>query len=212
MNLLFYHMPNVFYWIQSWWPRKPLKNTNLIFMLLKPVKMLCDLVRYHAGSRHSKLGKMWLRKHAHGQQQYLNRLWHSSDDWLLKHAKQTFPTAIHHPHQPGLYTQGRLDWWIRVIGAMFWSHHLCALADIHQIHQTRLVVPVLNSAVLVSLCPLQPQLVILGWKKWHPMWTSTVLANLAQWLMLFCLLQLYRVAIGISVAFLSVRTSLAILG
>ena len=67
-----------------------------------------------------KMGTLWPWWYAHGQQQYSNRLWHSSNDWLVltgpKCAKKTFPTPLHHRHQPGLLTQGGLGPWIHAVG------------------------------------------------------------------------------------------------
>ena len=42
------------------------------------------------------------------------------------------------------------------------------------------VFPIFNCPVLVSLCPLQPQLSVLGLQKWNPMWSSVVVAYLPQ--------------------------------
>ena len=76
-----------------------------------------------------------------GQQQYLNRLRHSSDDWLVltgpKCAKEVFPIPLHQRHQPGLLKQGRFGPWIHAVGIKFWLYHLYASAEI-EIHQTRL--------------------------------------------------------------------------
>ena len=36
-NLLFYHMPKLFYWIQIWWLGRPLKNFELLVLFIKPV-------------------------------------------------------------------------------------------------------------------------------------------------------------------------------
>ena len=57
---------------------------------------------------------------AHGQQQYSNRLWHSSNDSMVLTgqtcAKNTFPTPSHHRHQP----EGRMRPRNHAIGTKFW--------------------------------------------------------------------------------------------
>ena len=68
-------------------------------------------------------------------------------------AKKTFPTPLHHRHQPGLLTQGRLAPWVFAVAAKFCPYHLYASAE--------MFFPVFNCEVLVSLCPLQPQLSVL---------------------------------------------------
>ena len=87
------------------------------------------------------MGTLWPWMDAHGQQQYSNRLWHSSDDWLVltgpKCAKKTFP---HH-----YTTATSLDCWHKagwVHGFMLLApnsdpDHLYASTEF-EIHQTRL--------------------------------------------------------------------------
>ena len=84
------------------------------------------------------------------------KYWHSNDDWLV---------LTDHCHKPGLLA------WIYAVGTKLWPYNQCASAEIE-----RYVFPVFKCPLLVSLCPLQPQLSVLGWQKWSSTWSSAVVA------------------------------------
>ena len=136
------HIPKVSYWIQIRCLGRTLNSLSCSWNQIEVTFLLCDTMYYLAGSSHVQTGRLKPWRDAHGQQQYSNRLWHSSDDWLVltssKWAKKTLSTPLHHRHQPGMLTQGRLGPWIHAVGAKFWPYHLYASAKINKINQTRL--------------------------------------------------------------------------
>ena len=137
--ILLFHIPKEVYWIQIQWLGRLLKIIELYVMFMKPVwddfcfVTWCIIILDVAIRR-------WPWRHAHGQQQYSKRLWHSHNDWLAltgpKCARKTFPTLLHHFRQPGLLKQGRLGPYIHAFGTKFRLYHLYASAEIY--HLTRL--------------------------------------------------------------------------
>lgn len=82
-------------------------------------------------------------------------------------AKDTFPTPLHHNHQPELLTQGSLG----PINSCFW-HQMLSPSSLCHNRNIRLiglvwfirqdgVFPICNCQVLVSMCPLQHQFSVL---------------------------------------------------
>ena len=97
------------------------------------------------------MGTLWPWRDAHGQQQYSNRLWHSSDDWLVLILD-------------GWRKAGRVHGFMLLL-----PYHLYASAEI-EIHQTRRPFSSLQLSSCPACVPLQPQLWVLGWQKLNPTW------------------------------------------
>ena len=99
LNLPFYHILKVFYWIQIRWLGRPLKNIELIVLFIKPVwdgfciVTWCIVMLEVAIRRWEHYGPEGMHMVCNNAS---NSLWHSSDDWLVltgpKCAKKTFPT------------------------------------------------------------------------------------------------------------------------
>lgn len=98
----------------------------------------CSL--WHAGNSHYKMSKLGPLRDACGQQQYSDRLWHSSSANTRgpngPSAKITLLTPLHHIHQHGLLTQSRLRLWIHASDSKFWPYNLHITAEI-EIRHTR---------------------------------------------------------------------------
>lgn len=73
--------------------------------------------------------------------------------------------------------------------------------------KSRVIRPGYIFPILVCLCPLHPQLSVLGWHEWNPMWSSVHLkAGLVYSETLFCALRLERAVIWVTIDFLSNRS------
>lgn len=101
--------------------------------------------------------------------QYSNLVWHSNDNWLiltgLKGSKKTFPTP------PACTVDSKVGSTWRCCCQIL-TQPSVLLRNRDSSDQT--VFPVFNCPVVVSLCPLQRQLSVLGWQKWNPRWFPTV--------------------------------------